>query len=657
MKKLLLALGVTALLLVAPPAGFSQTKSQGDETSPPPTDYKPPPDDYQEDSDRACNQGQGCGTKPPSLQEQKDARANARAKAKARLEAATKVAQDAILEVAAECGAAQLDALAKAQTAFAELSAAIEFAAQYSKEAEPAEAAMAAAHRAMTYYEASKLPGSIREGGRAEDAYAAANKLRDKTIEQVKQRLLKLYGFGPVTDAQNCPSDQANPTPEQPKDKTAKTETPGDQPPPKSDSGGGGKTSKSKPRHPMRTGSDTQPRTDTPQPGTDNPTLPKLEETPTPPDRVRPTDQVMASREGGNQNGLENVAATVALSSDGVAWCTYGVGQGVQVSLTPSDENGRAVTSLNISSANNTSVNLGRTIAVADTPAVNPAPAAGQVVTSADRTPGPADNQPAASDRPASPAEAPPTADATPPKSNTPTPNAAVPVTDAPPPVTDIPPPADTPSTPDTIVVTIFYKVNEEALKQRGASSELPTQTEKVIFASPDLPGSGNKATADKDFDQNPLQSKSDAHGTSTIRMRAEDATALGMANLKPGYYRVDRDLLTSTGLIAETTGNTGKPDFASVTPAGGHIVATTFKIGAQTMIRLEIEQPYGMKIEDLAPYTRILGAKVVIDYCRTTKPGVPLGAHPESLSTHNQEVAQATLRLDRRVHTGRTVR
>ena len=658
MKRLLLALGLAALLFGTPP-GFAQDKSSGNDAqsaAKPPMDYKPAPDNWVQPSAPNCSSFPGCGDNVPSLDEQKQARADGRKSAQAKADAAAKAMSSAAAQLA--LGPCNNDnwpqAYQKFVDAAADLEKAIDGLAQVSEEVEPAQADMDKASRASAYYGyAAGLGGerNPKQAAKADNAYADAHRRRDEAYDDVKKKLRAKYGFVSPPVAADCP-------PKETLQQDTKVEPPSNQPAPKTDSGGGGKTSKSKQRHPTRTGGDTQPKTDTPQPGTDNPTLPKLEETPpTPPDKLRPTDQVMASREGGNPNTAENVAATIALSSDGVAWCTYGAAQSVPISFTPI-ETGRPITSANATLTNITSVNVGRT--VGDRPAVNRTAAAEQVVppaATAVRTPGPADHPPVASDQPAIPAAAPPTADATPPKDDTPAPSAATPTTDAPPPVTDNPPPADTPSTPDTIVVTIFYKVNEDALKQSNASSELPTQTEKVIFASPDLPGSGNKATADKDFDQNPMQAKSDAHGTSTIRMDAADAAALGMANLKPGFYRVERDLLTNSGLIAETSGKTGAPDFASVTPAGGHIVATTFQIGGLTMTRLELVLPYGVGLENLATYARIVGARVLVDFCRTTKPAMPLGAQPDSLSALNHEVAQATLILDRRVHTGRAVR
>ena len=236
-----------------------------------------------------------------------------------------------------------------------------------------------------------------------------------------------------------------------------------------------------------------------------------------------------------------------------------------------------------------------------------------------------------------------------PPQTDTPTPststpNVSTPTTDGPPPVTDNPPP------PDTIAITIFYKTSEDVLKQSGNGSELPSQTQKLLFATPDLPGSGATKTAqDKDFDRDPVQGRSDPHGTSTIQMHPADLSAYGMANVTPGHYRVDVNLLRNSGVVAETTGRTVTPDLASVTPAGGHIVATTFKIGGRTMTRLEIELPYGANAEDLAPYIRLLGAKVVIDFCRTTKPSPPAGQEPASLGTIDHEVGVATVKLSAR--------
>jgi hypothetical protein len=257
----------------------------------------------------------------------------------------------------------------------------------------------------------------------------------------------------------------------------------------------------------------------------------------------------------------------------------------------------------------------------------------------------------------------PPAASTAPPPTDTPTPGTSTPsastaTTDAPPPVADNPQPPDTPSTTDTVVITIFYKTSEDVLQQSGNGSELPGQTQKLLFATPDLPGSGaNKAAQDIDFDRDPAQGKSGPHGTSTIAMHPADLSAYGLADFTPGHYRADVNLLRNSGVVADTTGRTVTSDVTSATAAGGHIVATTFKIGDQTMTRLEIELPYGANAEDLAPYTRILGAKVVIDYCRTTKPSVAYDDRPNSPSALNHEVAQATLRLDRRVQTGRAVR
>jgi hypothetical protein len=343
--------------------------------------------------------------------------------------------------------------------------------------------------------------------------------------------------------------------------------------------------------------------------------------------------------------------ARVYIAIDGVRWCSYGDGHGVVATIIPTDGYGVPVA---VATAG-TSAHAVTEEGVAQVAERTTVTAAGESPV-ADGTPIAGDTKSAATDQvPSTPQTPPPAASAAPPQ--TPTPSASTLTTDTPP-VTDNQPPADTPSTPDTIVVTIFYKVNEDALKQNGNGSELPSQTQKLLFATPDLPASGtNKMALDKDFDRDPVQGKSDPHGNSTIAMHLADLSAYGLTNVTPGHYRVDLNLLQNSGVVAETTGRTVPSDLASITPAGGHIVATTFKIGGQTMTRLEIESPYGVNAGDLAPYVRLLGPKVVIDYCRTTKPGMPLGERPDSLSAINHEVARATLRLDRRLQTRGTAR
>jgi len=212
--------------------------------------------------------------------------------------------------------------------------------------------------------------------------------------------------------------------------------------------------------------------------------------------------------------------------------------------------------------------------------------------------------------------------------------------------------------TPPQIPDTIFVKASEAVLEGGQSGSELQNQTVKLVFTKPDLPGGGTSKTAqDTGFDRDPAQCTTGAGGECKIQVHPDDRPLYGLASsgAKPAHYRLDLNLLKHSGAVAETTGKP-RPDLKNATPAGGNVTDAEFKIGNRKFTRLGIDQPYG-RSEDRAAYSRALGPNAETDYCRTKKPGPPLGMEPASLGALNHELPEAALKLDGRVRAGRTVR
>src|SRR5262245_20689635 len=326
----------------------------------------------------------------------------------------------------------------------------------------------------------------------------------------------------------------------------------------------------------------------------------------------------------------EYVAYTVPVATDGGNWCSYGEGKPIALALIDTDESGAPIASRALPTA------LAERTPVAAPPRTS------------DQTPTISDQPPTTAKTPAPPVDRPPPTAAAPPV----TPD--TPTTDAPPvtpPATDAPPP----QIPDTI----FVKANEAVLEGGQTGSELQNQTVKLVFTKPDLPGGGTSKTAqDTGFDRDPAQCTTGAGGECKIQVHPDDRPLYGLASsgAKPAHYRLDLNLLKHSGAVAETTGKSGKPDLKNATPAGGNVTDAEFKIGNRKFTRLGIDQPYG-RSEDRAAYSRALGPNAETDYCRTKKPGPPLGMEPASLGALNHELPEAALKLDGRVRAGRTVR
>jgi hypothetical protein len=317
-------------------------------------------------------------------------------------------------------------------------------------------------------------------------------------------------------------------------------------------------------------------------------------------------------------------------ATDGGNWCGYGEGKPTALALIATDESGAPIASRALPTA------LAERTPVAAPPSTS------------DQTPTISDQPPTTAKTPAPPVDRPPPRAAAPPV----TPD--TPTTDAPPatpPTTDAPPP----EIPDTI----FVKASEAVLEGGQTGSELQNQTVKLVFTKPDLPGGGTGKTAqDTGFDRDPAQCTTGAGGECKIQVHPDDRPLYGLASsgAKPAHYRLDLNLLKHSGAVAETTGKTGKPDLKDATPAGGKLATSEFKIGNRKFTRLGIDQPYG-RGDNSAAYSRALGSNAETDYCRTKKPGPPLGMQPDSLAALNHELAETALKLQGRVRAGRTVR
>jgi hypothetical protein len=225
---------------------------------------------------------------------------------------------------------------------------------------------------------------------------------------------------------------------------------------------------------------------------------------------------------------------------------------------------------------------------------------------------------------------------------------------------TPAPPPTPTPTSevPPAIPDTVFVKASEAVLEGGQTGGELQNQTVKLVFAKPDLPGSGTSRSAqDTGFDRGPAQCTTAANGECQLQVEPQDRAVYGLASPegKPGNYRLDLNLLRHNGAVAETTGKAA-PDLSKATPSGGKLAVTEFRIGNRKFTRLAVDQPYG-RSDTLAAYRGTPGAEAETDYCRTKKPGPALGTQPRSFSALNHELPEATVKFNRHARAGRGVR
>jgi len=246
-----------------------------------------------------------------------------------------------------------------------------------------------------------------------------------------------------------------------------------------------------------------------------------------------------------------------------------------------------------------------------------------------------------------------PTAEQPPPTTPTDHPPPTATTDNTPPTTTPDQPPSTTDNPPPRIPDTIFVKTSESVLEGGQTGTPLGDQVVKLFpAATPELPGTGPKT--DTGFNKDPVQTRVGHDGTGTMKVEPNERSVYDLPqNGGQQNYRMDVELPRHDGVVAEITGKTPS---APTTPSGAKVTDTEFKVGDRTFMRLDIDIPYGKNLNFINFYTPILPG-VGIDYCRTTKPGVPLGSQPDSLSALNHEVRQATLKLDRRVHAGRTVR
>src|SRR5262249_43805540 len=259
----------------------------------------------------------------------------------------------------------------------------------------------------------------------------------------------------------------------------------------------------------------------------------------------------------------------------------------------------------------------------------------------------------------------PPSTPGTPPRTERPPPTTSAPQsppittdtlpTPVTPPTADIPPTGDT---PPQIPDTVFVKASQVVLEGGQTGSELQNQTVKLVFTKPELPGTGQSKTAqDTGFDRDPAQCTTGAAGECKIQVHPDDRPLYGLASTggKPGRYRLDLNLLKHSGAVAETTGK-AKPDLKDATPTGSKLAASEFNIGNRKFTRLGIDQPHGGS-DNLGAFSRALGAGAETDYCRTKKPGPPLGLEPRSLGALNHELPETALKLDSLARAGATMR
>jgi hypothetical protein len=220
-------------------------------------------------------------------------------------------------------------------------------------------------------------------------------------------------------------------------------------------------------------------------------------------------------------------------------------------------------------------------------------------------------------------------------------------------------PPATT-NTPDsTIHITLIVKATEEA-KERGrqASSETGQRIEVAMLLPPnksDLPGLHRTDTAQN----NNLDDGYDGDSYKcvmpcTLGVAQKDLPHLAMSSLLKGTssrnFRIEFDPPKSDGRVVEITDHGSIPDLSKGLPAGVIVTGVPIVIGNQVYLRLSSQIPADLKFPLDEKLSRLLGRKVVIDYCFDVQPGPPDGMQPRSFSALNHQLPDATVVLDRGV-------
>jgi hypothetical protein len=347
------------------------------------------------------------------------------------------------------------------------------------------------------------------------------------------------------------------------------------------------------------------------------------------------------------ETGLKPPTETISvvIATDGGEWCTYGDGVAQHTSITVTDEAGAPVADIG--------------------PRETPTAPEGTPETPelTEKVPEEPPTTPPTPELTEEVPEQPPTTPETPelteevpeqPPTTPETPELTEKVPEQPPTTPETPElteevPEDQP--PSEIPDTIFVKAKESVLEGEPTGKPIENQVVKLFPPEePELPGTGvNKQAEDTGFDKDPVECTTGADGDCKMQVPVEDRALYDLPSTdeKPGKnYRVDYDLPKDSGGVAETTGKRIKPDVKTGTPDGAEVTVAEFKIGDRTFIRLVYEQPYGLDHDFDEQFKPILGDGYEEDYCREKQPGAPLGMQPDSLSSLNHDLPEATVKL-----------
>ncbi len=342
----------------------------------------------------------------------------------------------------------------------------------------------------------------------------------------------------------------------------------------------------------------------------------------------------------------DNVSYSVpSFATDSEVYCTFGEGRGVPGYITASNDNGDFIPPSVIDGQTPGTPPSGGP-AMTPKPSETPTPQATEPKTASTPQPSPTPQETPRTDQP-SPSPSP---TKTPVASNSDTP---VPQTsDTPQQPTDTPTPQVPTDTPP-VQVTIFIKASETVLTGGETGEPIQGQVVKLVMRDkPELPTTtGDRSLTDKGFDKPAPQCTTSADGGCKIDVPAEDRPLYALdktprAAGKPATkFRLAVNIMKHTGGVAETTGKP-VPDLKDALTAA-NATAEVVAIGTRSFLRLGFNTPYGSTEELAKKFSELLGVPVEIDICLVKEPGPPLGSEPTSYAAINQELPNATIKLN----------
>jgi hypothetical protein len=314
------------------------------------------------------------------------------------------------------------------------------------------------------------------------------------------------------------------------------------------------------------------------------------------------------------------------VSLDGNKWCTFGAGVPTTAMLSPVDDDD----SVEVSMASSPDPNG---------PANGPAP----VTPTSDKLPTP---DRTTSDKPRQPTDKP-----IPYRPVTDTPTQPTTTTDVTPTVPD--------DTPSEIPDNVEMKVKQETLKEGQTGEPIEGQTIKLaqsdkddlpVPLDPSKPAPTRTAESDRGFDKPTSQCVTDAKGSCTIPVSADDRPHFHLPELAKGKhqnYQLEITQPLTSGGVAEILPGKDKIDPKTLQSAGHSITSETFKIGERTFARFSLQTSYDAD-EKLSPkLAETYGPSYETDLCKEKYPDGPF----DSAGKHGSELpgAVVTIRRSRR--------